>query len=250
MKKIILSTLFSFVSLTSFAQGKHADPRVLKGLDASKIPVLKSFKDLKAQPGGLAESAVQIGKVELIWSDAGKLQFVNTDSKRSSSQDFSLWRILRSDNGTVNWMWRASANSHKQTVQSIKNPDGLQVLTDLKTALHIRDPKSEFYQMSTTTDELGFKHLRYGQQYQGIPVWNRDLYVHLDASGEAYTINGTYEPTPKNISMRASISNPYSIILTIAPQSTRKMGAGRNRCCKGTWLFRTIGKACPLSRSY
>ncbi len=216
MKKLIISLLVSFIPLISFAQGTLHDPRIMKGLDASKLPVLKSFKDLKARPGGLAASAVEIGKVEMIWNNAGTSQTVAPDLNKILPQDFSLWRILRSDNGTVNWMWRASTTSHRETVQSIKSPDGLQVLADMKIALHISDPKSEFYQMSATTDELGFKHFRYGQQYQGIPVWNRDLYVHLNGSGEAYTINGTYEPTPKNITTTAHISNPYSIILTIA----------------------------------
>ncbi len=220
MKKLILFLLVSFIPLISFAQGKHADPRPMKGLDASKIPVLKSFKDLKASPGALTKNAVQIGNAEFVSSDAVSSSIITKDTKNSSSNNFSLWKVMRSANGTANWMWRAWEKPHGVTPQSVSSPDGLQLLQGLKTALRIADPKSEFFAMSAETDERGCKHLRYGQAYQNVPVWNRDLYIHLDASGEPYIINGTYEPTPKNISVTPTISNPYSIVIAIADQKS------------------------------
>jgi bacillolysin len=220
MKKITFFLLFTFVTVSLYAQSKHVDPRILKGFDASKIPTLKSWTDLKAPTGGQLQGAVQIGKAEYVWTDAGKPQDIMHE-KNSSGNDATLWRILRSANGTANWMWRISSKSKKSNIQSININDGIQVLQEVKTTLHITDPKSEFYQMSATTDELGDQHLRYGQQYNGVPVWNRDLYIHLDASGEPYIINGTYEPTPKNIITTPSISNPYSIILAIADLKTQ-----------------------------
>ncbi len=216
MKKIIIFILFCLASVTSFAQSKHTDPRPLKGLDASKIPVLKSWKDIKPNPGGLMPGAVEIGKAELTTMDVGHPQMVGGDPKNQPSSTTSLWRIMRSANGTVNWMWHLSNKSGGIAPQSVSNPDGIEILNGVKNALRIADPKTEFYSMSVQTDEQGCKHLRYGQIYKGVPVWNRDLYIHLSPSGEPEIINGTYEPTPVNISTVPTLSNPYSIIIAIA----------------------------------
>lgn len=217
MKKLILSILFCSVATYSFAQGKHADPRVMKGFDASAIPAMKSLTDLKLQPGGLTKNARQIGNAGFVRKEAPQAKIEAVDQPNSErGKDFSLWKVERAANGTANWMWRASTKSHSVTTQSVKNTDGLLVLQGLSAALRIADPRSEFEQMSTVTDELGYKHLRYLQVYHGIPVWNRDLYLHLDPAGEPYTINGTYEPTPKNINTIPSISSPNAISIAIA----------------------------------
>ena len=216
MKKIIIPILLCLASVASLAQSNHIDSRNMKRLEGSKIPVLKSFNDLRTTPGALTKSAVTIGNAEFVASDAVKLQMSKNNIGNAVPGDLSLWRIMRADNGTANWMWRASVKTKTQKIQSVSGVSGIEVLQGLKTALRIVDPKSEFFQMSSSTDELECKHLRFGQQFQGVPVWNRDLYVHFDASGEPYIINGTYESTPKNVSTDPSVSNSYSILVAIA----------------------------------
>src|ERR1051325_2117283 len=152
MKKILFSVLLSVCSLSVFAQSKHNDPRIRKGLDASKIPVLKSIKDLN--PAGLSiQHAVESRKAEFVWLGVNTAQQVQT-GKSTTPNDLSLWRILRSENGTANWMWRLSQQK-KSNLQSISNPNALDILQDLKSALRITDPKSEFTFMSENHDEFG-----------------------------------------------------------------------------------------------
>ena len=89
MKKIIVPILLCLFSLVSFAQFKRTDPRPLKGLDASKIPVRKSFKDLKPNPGGLLNGAVEIGKAEWVTMNVESSHIVANDTKNQAPNDIS-----------------------------------------------------------------------------------------------------------------------------------------------------------------
>jgi len=209
MKKIAI--LFLLAATGAIAQPKH-DPRPLQGRHPSNFPVLKSLGDLKAKPGGLINLATPAGNAEFV--PAGNAQLRSqpkNNSKHTLPLDLSVWKVERASNGTANWMWRAWTRHQGIVAQSVKPADGMSVLEGLRTALRIADPASEFKPMSSVTDEIGQKHLRYAQYYHGIPVWNRDLYVHFDASGEPSVINGTYEPTPKNVDTIASISGLSAI---------------------------------------
>ncbi|MEP7235854.1 MAG: hypothetical protein ABI778_11225, partial [Ignavibacteriota bacterium] len=152
MKKMIYVILFSFVAMVSFAQSKHGDPRPLKGLDASKIPVLKSFHDLKPNISGQIPGAVQVGKGELVTMSSGPMQVAGTAPSRPTQIGQYMWRVLLAPNGTANWMWRVQSKSDLPKTQSISSPDGIQILEGVKTALRIADPKTEFFPMSAETD--------------------------------------------------------------------------------------------------
>ncbi|NJN16673.1 MAG: hypothetical protein HC822_10570 [Oscillochloris sp.] len=41
---------------------------------------------------------------------------------------------------------------------------------------------------------LGFSHLRFGQTYRGLPVFGRQLVVHLDAAEQIVAVNGQFSP--------------------------------------------------------
>lgn len=64
--------------------------------------------------------------------------------------------------------------------------------------LKISAPDDEFSLASSQTDELGRRHLRFDQQYRGLPVWPAQAVVHLDTNGNVDRVNGAYVPTPSD----------------------------------------------------
>ena len=80
-------------------------------------------------------------------------------------------------------------------------------LTTARTFLHtncdllrLDDPHAELVLARRHTDELGRTHLRFRQQYQGLPVWPADVIVHLNPDGHVDVMNGVFVPTPKKLS--------------------------------------------------
>ena len=80
-------------------------------------------------------------------------------------------------------------------------------LTTARTFLHtncdllrLEDPHAELVLVHRHTDELGRTHLRFRQQYQGVPVWPADILVHLNPAGHVDVMNGAFVPTPKDLS--------------------------------------------------
>jgi len=86
--------------------------------------------------------------------------------------------------------------------KNIKNLSGYQsaaekFLTDNRILLKLSDPKKELVQKRRWMDRLGTKHFRYQQTYNGIPLWGKELMVHLNESDSVYLCQGRYEPTPE-----------------------------------------------------
>ncbi len=123
-----------------------------------------------------------------------------------------LWKVLRAENGSVNWMWRIGSESGQKT-QAVKPV--VDRLFELKDILRIADPRLEFILESENVDEQGKRHLRFKQLYNGVPVWKRDLYVHFDKSGEPVMVNGTYEPTPAGANVIPSVRGEYATLRAI-----------------------------------
>ena len=80
-------------------------------------------------------------------------------------------------------------------------------LTTARTFLHtycdllrLEDPNAELVLVHRHTDELGRTHLRFRQQYQGVPVWPTDIIVHLNPEGHVDIVNGAFVPTPEDLS--------------------------------------------------
>ena len=65
--------------------------------------------------------------------------------------------------------------------------------------LRLDDPHAELVLVHKNTDELGRTHLRFQQEYQGVPVWPADIIVHLSPEGHVDVMNGAFVPTPKKL---------------------------------------------------
>ena len=62
--------------------------------------------------------------------------------------------------------------------------------------LKIGDARQEFTRKTSDTDSLGLTHVKYQQVYKGLPVWNKQIWVHLDRQGSSYLVEGRTAPTP------------------------------------------------------
>lgn len=133
-------------------------------------------------------------------------------------------KIQRANNGTVRWVEGAlgtiglGGDPKRQQgsgLQSAARP-ALQLLNSYQDLLGLRNPLQELSPISIATDAAGYTHFRFAQVWKNIPVWGRDLYVHARPDGEAYVINGTYEPTPIDAPTTAAISSANAIGITIA----------------------------------
>jgi uncharacterized repeat protein (TIGR01451 family) len=65
-----------------------------------------------------------------------------------------------------------------------------------RTLLGLVDPEQELKLRVRQVDGLGHRHLRYQQNYKGLPVWGSELIAQVDGQGDLISINGAYAPTP------------------------------------------------------
>jgi bacillolysin len=72
-------------------------------------------------------------------------------------------------------------------------------LTENRAILLLNDPHIELVLAVDETDDLGHRHLRYTQQYAGLPVWPCGLSVHLDSAGNVYLLDGAFVPSPTEV---------------------------------------------------
>ncbi len=73
---------------------------------------------------------------------------------------------------------------------------GRSCLHGYRDLLRIHDGLTEFTPKRTATDTLGLTHVKYQQVRNGIPVWGREVFVHLDPARAPYLIEGRAEPSP------------------------------------------------------
>ncbi len=204
---MILARRFVLFSLTlilaaalGFAQKRSGDPRPLSGLDASSIPTYKSIQEyLQANKGpGLLSASRIVGSTQKMPLATGAPQLL-----QSTQQSNPQLKIQRSPNGTIRWLEgelipsQIGLTLQKQAQTTTER--ALAILKAQSMVLRLNNPSEELSVMSSTRDELSYEHVRFQQVYHGVPIWARDLYVHFNAQGMAYLVNGTYEPTPVGI---------------------------------------------------
>ncbi len=59
----------------------------------------------------------------------------------------------------------------------------------------LKNPEEELYTVATIRDALQKEHVVFQQSIHGIPVWGKDIVVHLNTDGSIYAFNGYYLPT-------------------------------------------------------
>lgn len=56
------------------------------------------------------------------------------------------------------------------------------------------EPAKQLTFLCESVDEIKQKHIRFQQSHEGIPVWGRQLIVHLDAKNQASSTSGSVVP--------------------------------------------------------
>ncbi len=64
---------------------------------------------------------------------------------------------------------------------------------DNKSAYRMTDPQKELSVTRIETDDLGMRHVRFKQQYQGLPVIGGELIAHFTRDDLLKTVNGHYQ---------------------------------------------------------
>lgn len=93
---------------------------------------------------------------------------------------------------------RAASASSTETVAR-------QFLRTHSSLLKLTDPDSEMVLADAWSDAQGGSHYRYQQTINKIPLYGKQLLVHVDGSDSVYLANGRFEPTPRTLSTKPAI---------------------------------------------
>lgn len=66
-----------------------------------------------------------------------------------------------------------------------------------KVKFGVENAESEFVELTSKDDNLGYKHIKIQQVVKGIPVYGNEYVVHFNKSGEVYAANGSFDPAAR-----------------------------------------------------
>ncbi len=122
--------------------------------------------------------------------------------KRLQSMTTQPLLAARSDSfGTVTWL---ESSDHVTPLPYVApaiergNPEALArgFLDENRGLFMLGSAQKDLQLLELAPDTLdGFQHARFGQIFQGLPVYGRQLFVHVDASNHVLAVNGQYVPS-------------------------------------------------------
>jgi hypothetical protein len=154
-------------------------------------------RDLQRFVGGAQSAAAQRG--------AGPKASANTVKDPTSSAQPTWW-VTAAENGTARQIKRVgkpivtgpvqakAKRTDTETMQLVQS-----FLSSQSSSLKLQDPNAELALVSSETDSLGYRHLRYTQKLEEIPVWPTGLTVHLAQDGELHLVTASIVPTPNAV---------------------------------------------------
>lgn len=80
-----------------------------------------------------------------------------------------------------------------------------------RALLRLAEPDEELALVQNRRDALGHQHLRFGQEYKGLPVWPAELGAHFDRVGNLTLVEGAYVPTPALDSLEPKLSGDDAV---------------------------------------
>jgi Zn-dependent metalloprotease len=214
LRTVVLIVFLSNVVIAFQINNKFTAARKFFNVDISKLnnkPTVKKvqstgfqklidiIKSIRPVSRSIAKSNFNLapGQNKISISQILDFQKLNENSGRSAR----IW--WNEDNGTPIFIDRKSAkpeNFFKLNLSlNAKKYIASNFLNQYKYLLKLERPDEELILNSMDIEDNGTTHLRYFQQYKGIKVWGKDLYVHIDGNGYIESINGRYEPTPVEI---------------------------------------------------
>lgn len=82
-----------------------------------------------------------------------------------------------------------------------------------RTDMRLRDPGNELVSNGVTTDQLGFRQVRFRQVYRGLSVVDCELLVQFGPGGELQLVQGGYAPTPDLVDIVPKLSTAKAVEL-------------------------------------
>jgi Zn-dependent metalloprotease len=217
-----------WLSVSVAAQKPKQDPRPLQGQPAERIPEYRpgalsqpappAFSSSSplfdlGTPVGRAERAPLnprlLGSFRAVFSGTAARRHIELPPRPQAGLELYL-----SENGTPYWIGFPTP----RPVARIQHAEqafeqARQVLFELRHLLRIENPLEEFALHSVQEDVGQRWHVRLQQLYRGLPLWGRDLYVHLGPEG-VYAINGRYEPTPRIAVLQPTLTREQALART------------------------------------
>ena len=86
----------------------------------------------------------------------------------------------------------------------------LRFLSQYRQFFQLNDPYTDLQPVKTIRDAFQKEHVVFQQTIHGVPVWAKDLVVHVNPDGSVYAVNGHYLPT---------LQRDYAIIPRIDAQT-------------------------------
>ena len=125
------------------------------------------------------------------------LQYASTSNKGHVNIEYR-------DNGTVRLMKGENLFDLASRNSKIITDDSLEALVfsfldNQKSIFKINKPEMAFEVLDITRDEIGSKHILLQQAHNGIPLWGKQIKIHIDSKNYIYLVNGDYISTPKSI---------------------------------------------------
>ena len=72
-------------------------------------------------------------------------------------------------------------------------------LEETKKLLKIENPKNEFFIKNKNIDKLGLLHIKYEQKFKNIPVYGKEIIIHLNKNKSVKSLTGSFIPSPINL---------------------------------------------------
>ncbi|HIG28341.1 MAG TPA: hypothetical protein EYQ50_11295 [Verrucomicrobiales bacterium] len=234
------------ISCLVFSLTTHAQSR-LKVYPSSSAPstLLKQNQSAVGSVSnphkGIVDPRVkQLG--EFLRSNLKAARLEKSSAELDAAQKQGITRMLKSSKGPVEMRFRNNGTPIliRRTVETIPvsrlmpvqpgasiskdKATSLKYLEDNKDILRIHDPDQEFVLSGYHEDELGFRHVRFTQVYGALQVFPCELTVHINPNGKVKTLNGTYIPTPQNVSVTSNIDAEHARQALVAENPELNLG--------------------------
>ena len=136
------------------------------------------------------------------------------DSTFSDTRDWNIRRNGR--NATPIFVSNLGVGRQKTGLSTATTDEDLAMsfVQRYKSLFRLDNPAVELQPVSTNTDRLGKIHVRLQQMYEGIPVWGKQMILHVDPVDGIYAVTARYSPTPRSVdlvSCRISVNEASSI---------------------------------------
>jgi len=131
----------------------------------------------------------------------------------------ALQVVFNANNGTPAFVklksFERGSRRSARALQSGENPAAAFIRANRKL-LKLNNPAQELKLARSWGDDLGAVHFKYQQMAAGLPVFGKQLLVHVDGSDAVYLVNGRYEPSPEDFEAVFDITAAQAVSAALA----------------------------------